>query len=67
MIKPKIKTQKIYPEVMLKPEEYPQSRDNCKIVYKEDYLEINCYIDGTGNWFKLPYEAIRGVIKGDDK
>ncbi len=54
-----IKMKKVYPEIMLKPELHHYSNDNCKIIYKENHIEVRCFIDGTGNWFKLPYKTIK--------
>lgn len=63
-MKPKIKKIKEYPKITLEPEHLRGlCRDKCTITFKERYIEIGVGIDGTGNWFKLPYQVIKGIFK----
>ena len=63
MIEPKIRYEKVYPELTLKPESYKMSKDDCRIIFKEDYIELVVCIDGSGNLFRLPYQSIKGIMK----
>ena len=52
------------PEIKLEPKHHKgKVSDKVIITLKEDYLEIEAIIDGSGNTFQLPWDKIKEHLK----
>lgn len=62
MIKPKIRTEKIYPKVRIFPIKNFKYCDYIELEFRENGIYVVTNTDNCGNEFMIPYETIKGVL-----
>lgn len=60
-MKPKIKTQKVYPKVRIHALKH-HTQDYIDLEFRDNGIHIVTCTDNVGNEFLIPYETIKGVL-----
>lgn len=62
MVKPKIKTVKIYPTLRILPIKNFRHTDYIEMEFREKGIYIVTNTDNCGNEFIIPYEIVKGMM-----